>query len=445
MLRRFLKIQNMNYYLKKYIIKKTYMTDPIFNIINKEKQRQHRSIELIASENFVSPNTIKAVGSILTNKYAEGYPGHRYYGGCEHVDEIENLAIDRAKELFGAKYANVQPHSGSQANMAVYLSVMEPGDKVLGLCLNSGGHLTHGHSVNFSGTLYDSYFYDLDENGIIDYNEIRAKALEVQPKMIICGASAYSQEWDYLKFREIADEVNAILFADISHIAGFVATGLMNNPINHAHICTTTTHKTLRTTRGGMIMMGDDFDNPKGLKTRKGVIRKMSEVLSSMVFPGIQGGPLEHVIAGKAVGFGEALQPEFKDYMLQVRKNTKAMVEEFKKKDYTIVSGGSINHLFLIDLQNKKISGKKAEKLLDSVDITTNKNMVPNDPRSPFVTSGIRIGTSAVTTRGLKEDDCKRIVDLIDRTIENKDNEDELKSIRVDVNEMMLKYELFSY
>ncbi|HNU41240.1 MAG TPA: serine hydroxymethyltransferase, partial [Cyclobacteriaceae bacterium] len=387
----------------------------VFDLIEKEKQRQEHGIELIASENFVSAQVMKAQGSVLTNKYAEGLPGKRYYGGCEVVDEVEQLAIDRIKELFGAEWANVQPHSGAQANAAVMLACLKPGDKILGFDLSHGGHLTHGSPVNFSGKLYVPTFYGVEqETGLIDFDKVMETALREKPKMIICGASAYSRDWDYAKLRAAADAVGALLLADVSHPAGLIARGLLNDPMEHCHIVTTTTHKTLRGPRGGLIMMGKNFDNPFGLKTPKGELRKMSSVLDSGVFPGTQGGPLEHVIAAKAVAFGEALSDDYLTYIVQVAKNAKAMAAAFVQKGYKIISGGTDNHLMLIDLRSKNLTGKIAEESLIKADITINKNMVPFDTQSPMVTSGMRIGTPAITTRGLKEKDVVKVVDLID-------------------------------
>ena len=418
----------------------------IFDLIDKETQRQTQGIELIASENFTSPQVMEAMGSVLTNKYAEGLPGKRYYGGCEIVDEVEQLAIDRAKELFGAAWANVQPHSGAQANAAVMLAVLNTGDTILGFDLSHGGHLTHGSPVNFSGKLYKPVFYGVQEStGLIDWDEVDAIARKEKPKLIIAGASAYSRDWDYKKLRETADSVGALLLADISHPSGLIARGLLNDPVEYCHIVTTTTHKTLRGPRGGMILIGEDFDNPWGLKTPKGNIRKISALLDSGVFPGTQGGPLEHVIAGKAVAFAEALTDEYMNYVIQVQKNGKAMADEFSKRDYKIISGGTDNHLLLIDLRNKEITGKKAEEALAKADITINKNMVPFDDKSPFVTSGIRVGTAAITTRGLVESDMIRIVDLIDRVIQDSEDEGNLNSIRNEVNEWISGYPLFSY
>ncbi|MDG1176578.1 MAG: serine hydroxymethyltransferase [Flavobacteriales bacterium] len=418
----------------------------IFDLIEQEKHRQLNGIELIASENFVSDQVMEAMGSVLTNKYAEGLPGKRYYGGCEVVDKVEQLAIDRLKELFGAAWANVQPHSGAQANAAVMLAILKPGDKILGFDLSHGGHLTHGSPVNFSGKLYKPSFYGVQrETGLIDFDKVEATAKAEQPKVIICGASSYARDWDYKKLREIADSVGALLLADVSHPAGLIAKGLLNNPIPHCHIVTTTTHKTLRGPRGGVIMMGEDFDNPFGLKTMKGVTRKMSSLLDSGVFPGTQGGPLEHVIASKAVAFGEALKPEFKEYGIQVIKNAQAMAAEFVARGYQIISGGTDNHSMLIDLRSKDITGKEAENTLVKADITVNKNMVPFDDKSPFVTSGIRIGTPAITTRGLKEADMPKIVELIDEVLMNKDNDEKIAGIKAKVNTLMGGRPLFDY
>ena len=410
----------------------------IFSLIESEKRRQIEGIELIASENFTSDEVMLATGSILTNKYAEGYPGKRYYGGCQIVDEIELLAISRAKELFGAEWANVQPHSGSQANSAVFFACLKPGDKILGFDLAHGGHLTHGSSVNFSGKLYKPHFYGVDkETGVLNYDEIERIASDVVPNMIIAGASAYSRDIDFQRFRKIADSVGALLLADISHPSGLIAKGILNDPLPHAHIVTTTTHKTLRGPRGGLILMGKDFDNPFGIKLKNGSLRKMSSLLDSAIFPGNQGGPLEHVIAAKAVAFGEALSDNFLTYILQVKKNAKVMAEEFIKRNYKIISNGTDNHIILIDLRNKNITGKDAEYALGLADITVNKNMVPFDDKSPFVTSGIRVGTPAITTRGLMEDDMIRIVELIDKAIMNAENEDVLKQIKLEVNKFM--------
>ena len=418
----------------------------IFDLILKEENRQLNGIELIASENFTSPNVMKATGSVLTNKYAEGYPGKRYYGGCEVVDEIETIAIDNAKELFGASYANVQPHSGSQANTAVYHAFLKPGDKILGFDLSHGGHLTHGSPVNFSGRLYNPVFYGVNEStGKLDYENILSIASKEKPNMIIAGASAYSRDIDFKKFREISDSVNAFLLADISHPSGLIAKGILNDPIPHCHVVTTTTHKTLRGPRGGLILMGEDFDNPFGLKFKSGKFKKMSSLLDLAVFPGNQGGPLEHVIAGKAIAFSEALTDNFMSYMVQVRQNAKTMAEEFIKRDYKIISGGTDNHMMLIDLRNKKISGKDAELALVKADITANKNMVPFDDKSPFVTSGIRFGTPAITTRGLKENDMITIVGLIDKVIINYNDEVILGEVKKDVNLLMKGRNLFNY
>ena len=416
----------------------------IFDLIDAEKNRQIEGIELIASENFTSNQVMNATGSILTNKYAEGYPGKRYYGGCQIVDEIESLAIARAKELFGACWANVQPHSGSQANSAVFFACLTPGDTILGFDLAHGGHLTHGSSVNFSGKLYNPVFYGVDEeSGMLDYDKIESIAKKEQPKMIIAGASAYSRDIDFKRFREIADSVNALLLADISHPSGLIAKGILNDPIPHCHIVTTTTHKTLRGPRGGLILMGQDFDNPFGIKLKSGKLKKMSSLLDSAIFPGNQGGPLEHVIAAKAVAFGEALSEDFLYYMIQVKKNAQLMSEEFIKRDYKIISGGTDNHMMLIDLRNKNITGKDAEAVLGKAEITVNKNMVPFDDKSPFVTSGIRIGTAAVTTRGLKEQDMLKIVDFIDQAINSKDDDESLNRIASDVKSFMGHRPLF--
>ncbi|WP_286812608.1 MULTISPECIES: serine hydroxymethyltransferase [unclassified Maribacter] len=417
----------------------------IFNLIEEEKQRQINGIELIASENFTSPQVMEAQGSVLTNKYAEGYPGKRYYGGCEVVDKVEQLAIDRAKELFGAAYANVQPHSGSQANAAVYHACLKPGDKILGFDLSHGGHLTHGSPVNFSGRLYTPVFYGVDkETGRLDYDKIQEIATKEQPKLIIAGASAYSRDMDFERFRKIADSVNAILLADISHPAGLIAKGLLSDPIPHCHIVTTTTHKTLRGPRGGLILMGKDFENPFGIKLKNGNLRKMSALLDLAVFPGNQGGPLEHVIAGKAIAFGEALTDSYAAYISQVKKNADAMAKAFVKLDYNIISDGTDNHMMLIDLRNKDISGKDAEKALVLADITANKNMVPFDDKSPFVTSGIRFGTAAITTRGLVESDMEKVVEFIDQVIMNPENESIIKEVRGKVNEMMKTRPIFN-
>jgi len=416
----------------------------IFDLIAKEENRQRVGIELIASENFASKQVMEAAGSVLTNKYAEGLPNKRYYGGCEVVDQIEQLAIDRAKELFGATWANVQPHSGAQANAAVFLACLNPGDAILGFDLAHGGHLTHGSPVNFSGKLYKPHFYGVEEEtGLIDYDKVEAKALEVKPKLMICGASAYSRDWDYERLRDIADQVGAILLADISHPSGLIARGLLNDPLEHCHIVTTTTHKTLRGPRGGLILMREDFDNPFGLTTPKGELRKMSSLLDSGVFPGTQGGPLEHIIAAKAIAFQEALSDEYMEYVLQVKKNASVMADTFVGLGYKIISGGTDNHLMLIDLRNKDLTGKLAEETLGKVDITINKNMVPFDTRSPFVTSGMRVGTAAVTTRGLKEQDMVKIVNLIDRALTSHANESELALIKKEVNDWMIQFPLY--
>jgi glycine hydroxymethyltransferase len=416
----------------------------IFDLIEKEKQRQEHGIELIASENFTSLQVMKAQGTVLTNKYAEGLPGKRYYGGCEVVDEIEQLAIDRAKELFGAEWANVQPHSGAQANASVMLAVLKAGDKILGFDLSHGGHLTHGSPVNFSGKLYQPSFYGVEEKtGTIDFDKVIETAKREKPKLIICGASAYSRDWDYKKLREAADAVGALLMADISHPAGLIARGLLNDPMEHCHIVTTTTHKTLRGPRGGLIMVGKNFDNPWGLKTPKGEIRKISSLLDSGVFPGTQGGPLEHVIAAKAVAFQEALSDEYLDYIVQVTKNAKAMSDAFTRKGYKVISGGTDNHLMLIDLRSKNLTGKIAEESLIKADITINKNMVPFDTQSPFVTSGMRIGSPAITTRGLKEKDVIKVVDLIDEALKAPADESNLKAVKRKVNALMKKFPLY--
>ncbi|WP_298496218.1 serine hydroxymethyltransferase [uncultured Algibacter sp.] len=418
--------------------------EQIFELIQAEKERQLHGIELIASENFVSDQVMEAAGSVLTNKYAEGYPGKRYYGGCEVVDEVEQIAIDRAKALFGAAYVNVQPHSGSQANTAVYHACLNPGDKILGFDLSHGGHLTHGSPVNFSGKLYKPSFYGVEqETGVLNYDKIQEIATKEQPKLIIAGASAYSRDIDFKRFRIIADSVGAILLADISHPAGMIAKGILNDPLPHCHIVTTTTHKTLRGPRGGMIMMGQDFDNPFGIKLKNGNLRKMSSLLDSAVFPGNQGGPLEHIIAAKAIAFGEALTDDFLHYQLQVKENAAAMANALVAKDYNIISNGTDNHCMLIDLRNKNVSGKQAEQALVKADITVNKNMVPFDDKSPFVTSGIRLGTAAITTRGLKETDMAAIVDLIDEVITNFEDEATLEAVKVKVNTMMKDKPLF--
>lgn len=418
--------------------------DLLFSLIDQEKHRQESGIELIASENFVSPQVMEAMGSVLTNKYAEGLPGKRYYGGCEIVDEVETLAIDRIKELFGAAWANVQPHSGAQANAAVMLACLEPGDKILGFDLSHGGHLTHGSPVNFSGKLYQPSFYGVEkETGLIDWDKVEATALKEKPQMIICGASAYSRDWDYERLRDVADQVGAILLADVSHPSGLIARGLLNDPMDHCHVVTTTTHKTLRGPRGGLIMMGEDFENPWGKKTPKGVIRKMSSLLDSGVFPGTQGGPLEHVIAAKAVAFQEALSDEYMEYVLQVKKNAAVMAQAFVDKGYGLISGGTDNHVMLIDLRSKDLTGKIAEATLGKAGITINKNMVPFDDKSPFVTSGMRVGTPAITTRGLVESDMGRVVDLIDEALMNHENEAKLASIHEEVSAWMSNFPLF--
>ncbi|PWK19551.1 serine hydroxymethyltransferase [Xanthomarina spongicola] len=419
--------------------------EQIFELIEAEKHRQLEGIELIASENFVSNQVMEAAGSVLTNKYAEGYPGKRYYGGCEVVDEVEQLAIDRAKTLFNAEYVNVQPHSGSQANTAVYAACLKPGDTILGFDLSHGGHLTHGSPVNFSGKLYNPVFYGVKkETGLIDYDHVAEVAEREKPKLIIAGASAYSRDMDFKRFRAIADSVGALLLADISHPAGLIAKGILNDPLPHCHIVTTTTHKTLRGPRGGMIMMGQDFDNPFGLTLKNGNLRKMSSLLDSAVFPGNQGGPLEHIIAAKAIAFGEALTDEYLHYMLQVQKNAQAMAKAFVDRGYHIISGGTDNHMMLIDLRNKNLTGKDAEQALVKADITVNKNMVPFDDKSPFVTSGIRIGTPAITTRGLKEADMEGIVALVDEALMNYQDENKLTVIAGKVNAMMSDLPLFA-
>lgn len=418
----------------------------IFNLINKEKKRQIEGVELIASENFTSPSVMQATGSVLTNKYAEGYPGKRYYGGCEVVDEIETIAINRAKELFGVSFANVQPHSGSQANSAVYHAFLKPGDKILGFDLSHGGHLTHGSPVSFSGRLYDPVFYGVErESGVLNYDNIMKIAKKEKPKLIIAGASAYSRDIDFEKFREIADSIDAFLMADIAHPAGLIVKGILNDPVPHCHVVTTTTHKTLRGPRGGLILMGEDFENPFGLKLKNGSLKKMSSLINLAVFPGNQGGPLEHVIAAKAIAFGEALTDDFMNYMVQVRQNAKAMAKEFVTRNYDIISDGTDNHMMLIDLRNKNISGKDAEMALVKADITANKNMVPFDDKSPFITSGIRFGTPAITTRGLIENEMTLIVDLIDKVIENHNNDNEIMKVKKRVNELMKDRSLFNY
>lgn len=422
------------------------MQDPIFELIEKERQRQTHGIELIASENFVSDNVMKAMGSVLTNKYAEGYPGKRYYGGCEVVDEVETLAIERAKELFGLEYANVQPHSGSQANAAIYLSVLKPGDTVMGMDLSMGGHLTHGSHVNFSGINFRPVFYGVErESGRIDYNQMREVALKERPKLLIAGFSAYSRDLDYKKYREIADEVGATLWADIAHPAGLVAKGLLNSPFEHCHVVTTTTHKTLRGPRGGMIMMGKDFENTYGHKTPKGETKMMSAVLDGAVFPGTQGGPLEHVIAAKAVAYAEAIDSKFEVYTKQVIANAQALAKAMIDRGFDIVSGGTDNHLMLVDLRNKNVNGKETEKALVKADITCNKNMVPYDDKSPFITSGIRLGTAAITTRGLVEKDMEVIADLINEVVLDINNENTLEAVKQKVHELMNGKALFNY
>ena len=420
------------------------MDTTIFNLINQELQRQQEGVELIASENFTSVQVMQAMGTCLTNKYAEGYPGKRYYGGCEVVDQIEDIAIERAKELFGAVYANVQPHSGAQANAAVFLAVLQPGDTILGFDLSHGGHLSHGSPVNYSGKVYRPVFYGVEKaTGRIDMNKVRAIALKEQPKLIVCGASAYARDWDYASFRAIADEVGALLLADIAHPAGLIAAKLLNDPMPHCHIVSTTTHKTLRGPRGGLILMGENFDNPWGRTTTKGKPIKMNAVLNSGVFPGMQGGPLEHVIAAKAVAFGEALQPEFRSYASQVIRNAQGMAQAFLEKGYQIISGGTDNHLMLIDLRNKGVTGKQIEEALGLAGITVNKNMVPFDTESPFITSGIRVGSAAVTTRGLDEAACARLVDWIDEVVRNPENESKLSGIRAEVKDFMEGFPLY--
>lgn len=418
----------------------------IFNLIEEEKQRQINGIELIASENFVSEEVMQAMGSVLTNKYAEGLPGKRYYGGCEVVDKVEQLAIDRLCKLFGATWANVQPHSGAQANAAVFLACLQPGDKILGFDLSHGGHLTHGSPVNFSGKLYQSFFYGVNkETGYVDYDVLEEVARREKPKMIICGASAYSRDWDYARIRKVADEVGAIILADISHPAGLIAAGLLNDPLEHCHIVTTTTHKTLRGPRGGVIMMRHNFDNPFGLKWNNGNLKSMAALLDAAVFPGIQGGPLEHVIAAKAVAFGEALTDNYKNYMKQVQKNASVMAQEFIKKGYTIISGGTDNHSMLIDLRSKGVTGKDAENTLVKADITVNKNMVPFDTESPFVTSGIRVGTAAITSRGVVDSEIPTIVELIDKVLTNIDNEAVINEVKTQVKALMGSRPLFQF
>lgn len=420
----------------------------IFDIIAREHDRQKKGIELIASENFVSDQVMQAMGSCLTNKYAEGYPGHRYYGGCQVVDEAEQLAIDRIKELFGAEYANVQPHSGAQANMAVFMSVLRPGDKFLGLNLAHGGHLSHGSPVNFSGLMFQALEYNVKEDtGLVDYDQMEEVARRERPRLIVGGASAYSREWDYARMRRLADEIGAILMIDMAHPAGLIAAGLLDNPVKYAHIVTSTTHKTLRGPRGGIILLGKDFDNPWGKTTPKGVVRKMSSLLDSAVFPGVQGGPLEHVVAAKAVAFGEALQPSYKEYQAQVKKNAAVMAQALVDKGYKIISGGTDNHCMLVDLRTKfpELTGKVAEKVLVDADITANKNMVPFDSRSPFQTSGIRLGTAAITTRGAKEELMGDIVEMIDTVLSNPEDEKVIASVREKVNATMKDYPMFAY
>ena len=418
--------------------------EQIFELIEAERERQINGIELIASENFTSEQVMEATGSVLTNKYAEGYPGKRYYGGCEVVDEVELIAIDRAKTLFGAAWANVQPHSGSQANTAVFHACLKVGDKILGFDLSHGGHLTHGSPVNFSGRLYDPVFYGVEkETGVLNYDKIQEIATKEQPKLIIAGASAYSRDIDYKRFRAIADSVGALLLGDISHPSGLIAKGILNDPLPYCHIVTTTTHKTLRGPRGGLIMMGKDFENPFGITLKSGKVRMMSSLLDSAIFPGNQGGPLEHVIAGKAIAFGEALTDEFLNYILQVKKNADAMAKAFVKRDYHLISGGTDNHMMLIDLRNKNITGKDAEQALVKADITVNKNMVPFDTQSPFVTSGIRVGTPAITTRGLVESDMETVVEFIDQVLNNHEDEAKLEAISEQVNAMMSHRPLF--
>lgn len=418
----------------------------VFNLIEKELERQRHGIELIASENFTSQAVMDAMGTCLTNKYAEGYPGKRYYGGCEVVDEIEQIAIDRLKELFGAEYANVQPHSGAQANAAVFLACLKAGDPILGFELAHGGHLSHGSPVNFSGKMFAPHFYGVEKDtGLIDMDKVEAKALEVKPKLIVCGASAYARDWDYARFRTIADKVGALLLADIAHPAGLIAAGLLNDPMEHCHIVTSTTHKTLRGPRGGIIMLGKNFENPWGRTTKKGTVIKMSTIMNSGVFPGTQGGPLEHVIAAKAVAFGEALQPEFKSYGQQVIKNAQAMADAFTAKGYEIISGGTDNHLMLIDLRAKGVTGKQAEQALVRAEITVNKNMVPFDTQSPFVTSGIRVGTAAITTRGFTETDCRRTVDWVDAIINDVENEELIAATRQEIKNFMADFPLYAH
>jgi len=416
----------------------------IFNLIADELKRQEEGVELIASENFVSKQVMEAAGSVLTNKYAEGLPGKRYYGGCEVVDKIETIAIDRAKELFGAQWVNVQPHSGAQANAAVFLAILKPGDKILGFDLSHGGHLTHGSPANFSGKLYQPLFYGVKkETGLLDYEQLEETALREKPKVIICGASAYSRDWDYARIRAVADQIGALVVADISHPAGLIARGLLNDPLPHCHIVTTTTHKTLRGPRGGMIMVGEDFENPWGIKNPKGETRTITQLLDLAVFPGTQGGPLEHTIAAKAIAYGEALSDEYLEYIIQVKKNAAALAQFFVNKDYDIISGGTDNHLMLVDLRNKDISGKDAEAVLGLAGITTNKNMVPFDSRSPFVTSGVRFGTAAITSRGIKENEIVQIGELIDEALANRANQAALESIHGKIKNMMAQFPLY--
>lgn len=418
----------------------------IFDLIKAERKRQVEGVELIASENFVSDQVMEAMGSVLTNKYAEGLPGKRYYGGCQIVDQVENLAIDRLKSLFNADWANVQPHSGAQANAAVMLACLKPGDKILGFNLSHGGHLTHGSPVNFSGKLYEPHFYGVrKDDGLLDYEELEQKALEIHPKMIICGASAYSRDWDYARIRKVADEIGALVLADISHPSGLIARGFLNDPLEYCHIVTSTTHKTLRGPRGGIIMMRGDIDNPWGLKTPKGVVRKLSALLDSAVFPGTQGGPLEHVIAAKAVAFGEAATDAYKTYCVKVMENAKIMAQSFVDRGYQVISGGTENHSMLIDLRSKSITGKEAENTLVKADITVNKNMVPFDDKSPFVTSGIRLGTAALTTRGVKSSEIDQIVGWMDEVMVNKDNDSIIEAVKKQVNGLMKGYELFAW
>lgn len=416
----------------------------VFDIINKELQRQRNGIELIASENFTSLQVLQAMGTCLTNKYAEGYPGRRYYGGCEFVDESEQLAIDRLKQIFNCEYANVQPHSGAQANAALMLAILQPGDKILGLDLSMGGHLTHGSPVNFSGKLYEPHFYGVKkETGLVDYEMLEQKAREEKPKLIICGASAYSRDWDYERMRKVADEVGAFLYCDMAHPAGLIAKGLLSSPFDHCHFVTSTTHKTLRGPRGGIILMKKDFENPFGLKDVKGNTRMMSNLLDMGVFPGTQGGPLEHIIAAKAVSFGEILTDEFTDYAKQIKLNAQKMAQAFVAKDYNLISGGTDNHLMLIDLRNKNITGKKAQETLDRAEITLNKNSVPFDDKSPFVTSGIRVGVPAITTRGMKEEHMQTVVDFVDKVLMNIDNENVISEVKNDVRSFMQQFPLY--